>query len=237
MRRRAAEVCDTVQRSRGRGTAIASTAPHGRDPTDPTRTPIPELEGYHPGRPPWSAPRGRDLLAGVAVLSVLLAILVVVSREGAPSHPPHTGSALPPPHGGPAQARTGRGAATAPAAATPDWPDVPVTTSVAELGPALSRPVADGLAAARARIDRCVAVEQRRAPGALQERPAGAGATELVLRLSGRSGAIHVVGVEQRSPGASAVLADCARRHLDGDAFPAPDTVPGRRHRLLVSLR
>lgn len=218
------------------GQAIASTAPQGRDPWDPTRTPIPELEGYHPGRPPWSAPRGRDLLAGVAVLSVLLAILVVVSRDGAPSHPPHPGSAQPLPYGGPGQARAGRTAAAPPAAA-PDWPDVPVATSPTELGPALSGPIADGLAAARARIDRCVAVELRRAPASAHERAAGAGAAELVLRLTGRSGAIHVVGVEQRSPGASPVLADCARRHLDGDAFPAPDTVPGRRHRLLVSLR
>lgn len=209
--------------------AIASTAPQRRDPGDPTRTPIPELEGYHPGRPPWSAPRGRDLLAGVAVLSVLLAILVVVSRNGAPAHPPHTGVTT-------AEALPRGKVPRAVAVPAPDWPEVPVATSVAELGPALAQPVTEGLAAARARIARCVAVEQRRAPPADRDDRA-ADAAELVLRLSGRSGALHVDGVEQRSPGASPLLADCALRHLDGDAFPAPDAVPGRRHRLLVSLR
>jgi hypothetical protein len=111
-----------------------------------------------------------------------------------------------------------------------------VALSVVELGPALSQPVADGLAAARARIGRCVAVERRRAPDTAEERGADVGPAELVLRLAPRSGAVHVVGVELRSPGASPVLADCARRHLDGDAFPAAAAIPGRRHRLLVTL-
>jgi hypothetical protein len=181
-------------------------------------------DGYHPGRPPWSAPKGRDLLAGVAVLFVLLAVLVVMNRDGGTIEPP-PGSAL-------ALPRAASAAATS--AALPEWTDVPVATSVVELGPNLSQAVADGLVAARARIERCVVVERRRAPAAARED--GAGPIELVLRLAPRSGAVHVVGVEPQSTDGSAVLADCARRHLDGDAFPAPAAAAGRRHRLLVTL-
>ena len=120
------------------------------------------------------------------------------------------------------------------AAAPPEWPDIPVATSVVELGPALSQAVADGLVDARARIERCVALERRRAPAVPREDEAGP--IGLVLRLAPRSGSVHVVGVEPRASGGSGVLADCARRHLDGDTFPAPAAAAGRRHRLLVTL-
>lgn len=225
------------------GVHIAAPAirPRPRVEGDPTRTPIPELAGYHPGRPPWSAPKGRDLLAGVSVLAVLAAILVVMARDVEPRR-------LPP---GSAQAFPRANLAATAAGAVPAWTDVPVATSVVELGPALSQPVASGLSAARARIERCVAVERRRARDAdpspdlrrSAERGPGrdggdrAAAAELILHLSPRSGAVHVDGVEPRAVGASALLADCARRHLDGDAFPASGAVAGRRYRLLVVLR
>jgi hypothetical protein len=204
--------------------SIASTAPEqGSDVEEPTRTPPPELAEVQPGRPPWSAPRGRDLLAGVAVLFVLVAILVVFERDADP--PSRSAQAL---------ARASVAAtATAP---VPDWTDVPLATSLDALGPSLSASVAGGLAEARARIARCVAVERRVRPSPAPDPAGGRGPAELVLRLSPRSGAVHVVGVELRSAGGSAVLADCARRHLDGDTFPAEEAVPGRRHRLLVAL-
>jgi hypothetical protein len=147
-----------------------------------------------------------------------------MNRDGGTTQSP-PGSALAYPR------RANTAAATA---ALPEWPDVPVATSVVELGSTCSRAVADGLVEARARIERCVAVERLRAPAAAKED--GAGPVELVLRLAVRSGSIHVVGVEPRAAGGSAVLADCARRHLDGDAFPAPAAAAGRRHRLLVTL-
>lgn len=205
---------------------IASTAPdRGSHVEEPTH-PAPAKQADHEsGRPPWSAPRGRDLLAGVAILSVLLAILVVFTRDAADAHaPPFSAEPL------------GRaGAAAAVPAAVPDWTDVPLATSVDALGPSLSGRVATGLAEARARIARCLAVERRVRPSPDAD-AADRGPTELVLRLSARSGAVHVVGVEPGSAGGAAVLADCARRHLDGDTFPAAEAVPGRRHRLLVSL-
>lgn len=165
------------------------------------------------------------------MLSVLVAILVVFSRNDPPTR---YGSALAFARGGVAAAAT---------STAPDWTEVPVAASVDELGPALSQPVADGLAAARARIARCVGIERRRralatradeAPAATPE--TGEGPAELVLRLAARSGAVHVVGVEVRAVGAAPEVADCARRHLDDDTFPAEGTVPGRRQRLLVSV-
>lgn len=182
------------------------------------------MVGYHPGRPPWSAPRGRDLLGGVAVLFVLIALLVVVNRDG--TRGASSGAAQPFP-------RAIVAASTL--ANVSQWTDVPVARSVVELGPALAEPVASGIGAARTRIERCVAMERRRGPAGAEERHE-TGPTELVLRLSPRSGAVHVVGVEQRALGRSPVLADCARRHLDGDSFPSSDAVPGRRYRLLVTL-
>lgn len=203
---------------------IASTA-HAKARDVGVPTPAPEGAIASAGTLRWSPPRGRDLLAGVAVLSVLFAILVVFSSDRGADEP-RPGSAQP-------LARAVPAAATAPA--VPDWSAVPVALRAEELG-SLSRPVVLGLAAARKRIDRCVAVERRRAsPPA--DVASGAGPAELVLSLAARSAAVHVDGVEVRSPGASAELADCARRHLDGDAFPAAEAVPGRRHRLLVTLR
>jgi hypothetical protein len=154
---------------------------------------------------------------------VLVAVLVVMNRDGGRNPQPSA----------PVQPFALAASGVPRSAPLPEWTDLPVSTSVVELGPTLSRAVTDGLAAARARIDRCVTVERRRAAAAPLE---GAGATELVLRLASRSGAVHVVGVETRATGGSPTLADCARRHLDGDTFPAPGGVPGRRHRLLVTL-
>jgi hypothetical protein len=153
---------------------------------------------------------------------VLVAVMVVAARDGETE--PTSGSAQPLPRAG---------SESAAAVVLPEWTDVPVATSASELGPALSRAATDGLAAARARIARCVAVERRRATA---PEPAAAAQAELVLRLAPRSGAVHVVGVEPGAPGAPELLADCARRQLDGDTFPAPDAVPGRRHRLRVTL-
>lgn len=211
------------------GEQIAATMPTPRprlagEATRPTRS---ERAGYDPGRPPWSAPNGRDLLAGVAILFVLLAVLVVVSKDGEPIQY----------RSGAAQPLSTAGLVSATLGAVPDWADVPVATSVVELGPALAQPVADGIAAARDRIDRCVTVERRRSSGAGDARSRAAEGAELVLQLAPRAGALHVVGVEERTAGHSEVLADCARRHLDGDAFPSSAAVPGRRYRLLVSLR
>jgi hypothetical protein len=160
------------------------------------------------------------------VLFVLVAILVVMSRNGRPDERPP----------GAAQAFLRAAVAQATTVSAPAWADIPVATSVVELGPALAQPVADGLADARARISRCVAVELRRRSAARPE-SGESGPAELVLDLAPRAGAVHVVGVEVAAMGASEVLADCARRHLDGDAFPASAAVPGRRHRLLVTIR
>lgn len=151
---------------------------------------------------------------------------MVVSRDGAPPQRPGGGSAQP-------FRRAGLAAATT--SALPEWEDLPVALSVVELGPELAQPVADGIAAARGRITRCVAVERRKRPAAAEEPGSGRGPVELVLRLAPRSGAVHVVGVELNTVGASPDLADCARRHLDGDAFPIAVPAPGR-HRLLVTL-
>jgi hypothetical protein len=176
-----------------------------------------------PLRIAWSPPRGRDLLAGVAVLAVLVSILVVFTADVPAA--PRTGGAEP-------FAR----AATAPAATAPAaWDDVPVALVPAALGPALAAPVGDGLADARGRVARCVALERRRAGRSAAE-PAGEPA-RLVLRLAPRSGAVEVEGIEVRSPGSSPERLACARRHLDGDAMPAESAVPGRRHRLAVELR
>jgi hypothetical protein len=183
----------------------------------------PDRSGVRAGRPPWSAPNGRDLLAGIAVLSVLVAVLVVMARDGGRRVPASEAEPL-----------RRAGAAAASAAAVPEWSDVPIAATAAELGPSLSRAVADGLAEARTRIGRCVALERRRAPSTA--RPDGAGPLELVLRLSPRSGGVHVVGIEATDTAGAAMLAQCAHRHLDGDVFPAEGVVPGRRHRLLVAL-
>lgn len=210
------------------GERIAATAPGlGRSVDgDPSRSPPPELAGYGPGRPPWSAPNGRDLLAGISILFVLAAVLVVLDRHG-----PEPARRRP---GAPEPLRAARAANVEDPAA--EWAEVPLATSVVELGPGLAQPVADGLAEARARIARCVAVERRRDPAAAALAPDSRPA-ELVLRLTPRSGAVHVVGVEPVESGAPAVLEDCARRQLDGDAFPASAAVPGRRYRLLVGVR
>src|SRR3954447_22870236 len=77
-----------------RGARIATTAKEqGTVAGVPTRQPSPSLRGHSPTRPPWSAPRGRALLGGVAVLAVLLAILVVFTSDAVP--PPDPGSAQP----------------------------------------------------------------------------------------------------------------------------------------------
>jgi hypothetical protein len=211
------------------GEHIAATMPTPRPRLagDGTRSTRSERAGYDPGRPPWSAPNGRDLLASVAILFVLLAVLVVLSKDGEPIQY-RTGAAQP---------LSTAGLVSVTMGAAPDWAEVPVATSVVELGPGLAQPVADGIAAARDRIERCIAVERRRSPGADGARGRSAEGAELVLQLAPRAGAVHVVGVEERTPGRSELLADCARRHLDGDAFPSSSAVPGRRYRLLVSLR
>jgi hypothetical protein len=168
-------------------------------------------------------PSGRDLLAGVAVLAVLYAILIVFTSDAAPPHPGGAPQALP---------RPGAPEARPPVA----WSDVPVATRVTELGPALARPVADGLADLRPKLARCVAVDHQRrelAPTPVAAPPAPA---ELVLSLAARAGAVHVEAIEVRSPGASPGLVDCAQRLLAGAAFPAPGAVPGRRYRLAHTL-
>jgi hypothetical protein len=165
-------------------------------------------------------PNGRDLLAGVAVLAVLYAVLVVFTSDAAPSRQDGDPQALP-----------RSGASDARPAPIP-WPEVPVATRVTELGPSVARPVADGLSDARDKLARCVAVDRRRreadpAPAAAPSAPA-----EIVLSLAAHAGAVQVEAVEVRNPGPSPELVACARRLLGGAAFPAPGAVPGRRYRL-----
>jgi hypothetical protein len=116
------------------------------------------------------------------------------------------------------------------------WSDVPVATRVTELGPALARPVADGLADVRPKLARCVAVDRRRREVPAAPADAAPGPAELVLSLAAHAGAVQVEAVEVRSPGAFPGLVDCARRLLAGEAFPAPSAVPGRRYRLALAL-
>jgi hypothetical protein len=172
------------------------------------------------GRTRWRPPNGRDLLAGVAVLAVLYAVLIVFTSDAAP-----------PPRGGDAEALP-RPVAPDPRPAPVDWSDVPVATRVTELGPALARPVADGLASVREKLARCVALDRRRRQAAPAPEVTTSASAELVLSLVAHAGAVQVEAVEVRSPGASPGLVGCARRLLAGEAFPAPGAVPGRRYRL-----
>jgi hypothetical protein len=171
----------------------------------------------------WSAPRGRDLLAGVAVLAVLVAILVVFRSDVPPA----------PRNGGPEPLSRG---AAAPATPLPmPWSEVPVVRSVSDLPRELVVPVAEGLAQARSRLERCVALEHRRAraapPPARHAAPA-----EVVLRLAARAGAVQVDGLEVTAPGNAPEVVACARRLLDGDTLAAGAGVPGWRQRLALSL-
>jgi hypothetical protein len=181
-------------------------------------------------REPWTPPRGRTLLAGVANLAVLVAILVVIGQEAPGTAPPGRAEPL---------VRPGGAARTVPAPPAPPWAEVAVAASPADLGPALGPAVAEELALVRDRISRCVALDRRRAAARSAARPSGAtarGPAELVLRLAPRAGAVHVEGLEVRSPGASPEVLDCARRLLDGDVIPFAGAVPGRRQRLALSL-
>ncbi len=187
-----------------------------------------EERGAPAGAPPgaasrlrWeAAPNGRDLLAGITVLAVLVAILVVFTSDAAPHS--REGSAEP---------LLRRAAATEPAARpAPAWSQVPVAAAAVDLGPGVAEPVGVGLAAARDKLARCAALDRRRRDRAAA--PAPSPPAEIVLDLAARAGAVHVVGVEVTSPGGSPELVDCARRLLTGDAFAAPQSVPGRRYRL-----
>jgi hypothetical protein len=173
-------------------------------------------------RDPWSAPRGRDLLAGVAVLAVLVATLVAfrsdfppARRSGAPeSLAFKTSDPAPPP---------------AP------WSEVPILRSVSELPPDLVGPVAEGLAQARSRIDRCVALERRRGARPAPRGPASP--AELELRLAAHAGGLQVEGLEVTAPGDAPEVVSCARRMLDGEILTASAAIPGWRQRLAVTLR
>lgn len=168
-------------------------------------------------RDPWTPSSGRDLLAGVAVISVLVAILVVYTHDV--PRAPRASAAEPLPW-----ARVS--APKAPA----DWSAVPVTQTLSDLPPALGKAVGAKTARDRARIDRCLAESDESA------RAAAAGA-QVVLRLAPRSSALHVEGVEASGPDTPAAIVECARRALDGDPIPASAVVPGRRYRVRVTLR
>ncbi len=199
----------------GRVSAItgSDTPPPGREGRveDPAREGAPEAV-----HDPWTPSSSRDLLAGVAVIAVLLAILVVYTHD-VPSAP-RPASADPVPW-----AQVAR-----PSHAPVDWAAVPVTQDVADLGPALANAIGAKLAVARMKIARCVVDADGRS--------AGGNDAEVVLRLAPRSTALHVEAIEVLEP-ARPELVDCARRVLDGDVIPAPAVVPGRRYRVHVALR
>jgi hypothetical protein len=190
--------------------------------------PAPQRPDTAPARPaaraPWaaSAPRGRELLAGVAVLWVLVAILVVVQAKPPPAHEGGA-EALP------------KGTASA-APGLPSWSEVPLIRSVSDLPPDLVLPLAAGLAEARDRLDRCVALERRRGAPAAAGPSRPTGPAEVVLRLTARGDAVYVDGLEIASPGGAPEVLDCARRLLDGDTMAARAVVPGWRQRLAVAL-
>jgi hypothetical protein len=178
---------------------------------------------------PWTLPRGRSLLAGVANLAVLVAILVVFTQDV----PQRTPSGTAEPFG-----LQGATPQAGDATSMRPWTEVPLAETPSELGPGLARPVEEELAAVRERIARCVEVDRRRGErsGASSGAPPSQGPARLVLRLAPRSGAIHVQGLEITSPGASPAVLACARRLLDGDAIAAAAAVPGRRYRLALAL-
>ena len=186
-------------------------------PGTPERTDGPDHEPpREPLRDPWTPPSGPDLLAGVAVVAVLVAILVVFTHDV--PWAPRPAAADPAPWTPPVRTQ-----------APPAWPDVPVSGNLADLGPALAKAVGTKLAVARSKIARCVADAGADASAAGPE-------AEVVLRLAPRSAALHVEAVEVSDAGTPSELLECARRVLDGDAIPAPGVVPGRRYRVRVGL-
>jgi hypothetical protein len=175
----------------------------------------------------WRPPNGRDLLAGVAVLAVLYAILVVFTSDAAPARREGSAEALPRPRTASPDVRS----------SPPPWSEVPIATRVTELGPALARPVTEGLSASRAKLARCAALDpRRRDQGDYDPEATPLAPPEIILSLAARAGAIHVEAVEVRSAGETPELVDCARRLLAGAAYPAPEAVPGRRYRLVQIL-
>lgn len=193
--------------------------------------------------------------AAVAAIAALAAIWFF-SRARPPIAPPF-GEAAPPAIAGPpadAPAIPAAAVADAPvAAATPaelrrrpsapasvDWASVPEAARVADLGPALARPVYDALQAAREQMDTCFEEERRRAahvPAANRANSADS-STILVLRLQSRAGGLDVVGSEVEARGdASEQLVSCARIVLDNWPIPAPEASAGRRYRLKYLLQ
>lgn len=208
------------------GAAVPGTIAGGDPGARPARAPdtgAPAARGARP-RLRWGPPSGRELLAGVTVVAVLYAILVVFTSDVA--EPARAGSAEP-------LARTAAAPQGRPAVA---WTDVPIAARPDDLGPALASPVTEALAAARPKLDSCVSLRLRGGASAAAA-AASRAPPEVVLSLATRGGAVHVDAVDVRTPGAAPELADCARRILDGAAYPAPAAPPGRRHRLAVALR
>lgn len=191
-------------------------------PGTPGRTEGPDHDPSHePIHDPWTPPSGPDLLAGIAVVGVLVAILVVFTHDVPWAPRPAAADPVP-----------WAPAVRTPASAPPDWADVPITGDLADLGPALAKAVGAKLTVARGKIARCTADADTDGDGS-----AGAGDAEVVLRLAPRSTALHVEAIEVSPPETPAALAECARRVLDGDAIPAPGVVPGRRYRVRVGLQ
>ncbi len=161
-------------------------------------------------------------------MSVLVAILVVFTIDA--PRPPRAGAAEPLVRRGEAEQARG----DPPPA---PWDEVPILSDASELGEPLAGAVRDGLTAARSRIDRCFANEQKRAEERGPRPLDGAGdrgaPAVLLLRLTGRAGALDVDGVEVRAQGrVVGELVDCARRMLDGRALAVPRSVAGKRYRL-----
>ena len=209
------------------GGCITDRVPDGRRGRGGTPTPVP---GPSPrsephARDPWSPPSGRELLAGIAVLAVLVAALVVFRSDFPPAS--RDGGAAP-------FALRAAAASAAPPPPVP-WSEVPLARTVSELPRDLVGPVYEGIAEARDRIARCVALERRRAPSSAPATGRDGGA-DVVARPAARAGAVQVEGIEVTSAGGAPDMIACARRLLDGATFPASAVVPGWRQRLAVPL-
>lgn len=209
-------------------------------------------------------PRRLALLAVVAAVLVVAGVAALRARRAMPAAPRDPGAAAPAGAAdGPVEATGGAALATPAAAIGPStgpriatgahggrpsaradvpWPDVPLSTRLSDLGPALAGPVGRALDEARAHLEPCFEAEARALatapPPPVDPDDPPTSAAVLVLHLESRVGGLELVGTELRTLGSSTpALVACCREAIRGWSIDAPGAAPGRRYRLSYLLQ
>lgn len=183
---------------------------------------------------------------GAALVALALAAVFWMTRAG-----PESAAAAPDGAGSRAEPTAGPGAALAVPASVPEasspsaapatppaWSEVPMSARLSDLGPALARPVYDGLKNARTAMEPCFRADEKEKAAHPRAADGEAwGAAIVTLQLEGRPGELVIVNAPLQELGTSTPsLVDCCEGVLRGFRIPAPGAIPGKRYRLQHQL-